>query len=72
MSRNYQREHDELSEQYYQGGNPDRLSRAEFIRVHDAIWVDKDEDNGASEAEIDGLREDIQRRAQRAELRDAN
>ncbi|GEM_PF-4128024 len=40
IEEKYQKQHDELSERYYRGGNPDGLSPTEFRSRHDKIWID--------------------------------
>ncbi len=41
LSRDYGKEHHDLSHRYYQEGNPDKYTPGQFIFLHDHIWLDK-------------------------------
>lgn len=49
--RNFKREHDVLTDAYYHG-NKAGLTPGEFIRLHDSMWVDQEEEAGEPATDV--------------------
>ena len=81
MTRDFKAEHDELTTQYYQQGNPDGLTPGRFLRLHDSIWVDMEEEAvdaqhlapgplGMAMGDVAAKRKDIEERARTVDRKD--
>lgn len=40
MARDFQAEHDNITERYYRLGNPEQYTPGQFIKLHDTILAD--------------------------------
>lgn len=60
----WQKTHDDLTREYYLEGNPNKLTPGLFLLAHDAIWIEKDLEEGRiAQDRADELSQDVATRA---------